>query len=202
MNSDTTLAAILTSLGAFDGESWPPYTSHIALELFRRTNIKGTDSLPTSALSKPAATSEDAQERKHNLWKWMFGGKMEPSPAREATARRKMDELNEFERGRLDDFYVRIRYNDRSMVIPGCKMPGKHLEGDESFCTLVCLQLFYAVRRLLRKCRRLSKPSLINLHQRTGSKHVYPTWTDQRFLRIRNRQDTDSRVDNAAYVVH
>jgi len=32
---DTTLAAVLASLGAFRGEPWPPYTSHIALELFR-----------------------------------------------------------------------------------------------------------------------------------------------------------------------
>ncbi|KIW31206.1 hypothetical protein, variant [Cladophialophora immunda] len=32
---DTTLAGILTSLGAFGGEKWPPYTSHIAFELFK-----------------------------------------------------------------------------------------------------------------------------------------------------------------------
>jgi acid phosphatase len=32
---DTTLAGVLTSLGAFNGEKWPPYTSHIAFELFR-----------------------------------------------------------------------------------------------------------------------------------------------------------------------
>ncbi|OAG34831.1 hypothetical protein AYO21_10993 [Fonsecaea monophora] len=32
---DTTLAGVLTSLGAFGGEKWPPYTSHIAFELFR-----------------------------------------------------------------------------------------------------------------------------------------------------------------------
>ncbi|KAK5210341.1 hypothetical protein LTR41_004009 [Exophiala xenobiotica] len=33
---DTTLAGVLTSLGAFSGEIWPPYTSHIAFELFRK----------------------------------------------------------------------------------------------------------------------------------------------------------------------
>ena len=32
---DTTLAGVLTSLGAFNAEKWPPYTSHIAFELFR-----------------------------------------------------------------------------------------------------------------------------------------------------------------------
>ena len=33
---DTTLAAILTSLGALKLETWPQFTSHIALELFRK----------------------------------------------------------------------------------------------------------------------------------------------------------------------
>lgn len=37
---DTTLAAVLASLGAFQGEPWPPYTSHIALELFRKGSIE------------------------------------------------------------------------------------------------------------------------------------------------------------------
>lgn len=37
---DTTLAAVLTAMGAFNGESWPPYTSHIAIELFRKTDEK------------------------------------------------------------------------------------------------------------------------------------------------------------------
>ncbi|KIW88134.1 uncharacterized protein Z519_11245 [Cladophialophora bantiana CBS 173.52] len=38
---DTTLAGVLTSLGAFGGEKWPPYTSHIAFELFREKNDRG-----------------------------------------------------------------------------------------------------------------------------------------------------------------
>ncbi|KAL8975905.1 MAG: hypothetical protein Q9205_007990, partial [Flavoplaca limonia] len=37
---DTTLAAILSSLGAFEGEEWPPYTSHIAVELFKDESVK------------------------------------------------------------------------------------------------------------------------------------------------------------------
>ena len=33
--------------------------------------------------------------------------------------------------------YVRIRYNDTPITIPGCaKKPENHLPGDESFCTL------------------------------------------------------------------
>lgn len=37
---DTTLAAVLASLGAFHGEAWPPYTSHIAVELFRKADAE------------------------------------------------------------------------------------------------------------------------------------------------------------------
>ena len=39
---DTTLAAVLASLGAFNGEKWPPYTSHIALELFKMSGQQQT----------------------------------------------------------------------------------------------------------------------------------------------------------------
>jgi acid phosphatase len=33
-------------------------------------------------------------------------------------------------------YYVRVRYNDKIMQVPGCKAEGKHLEGDTTFCTL------------------------------------------------------------------
>ncbi|EQK97655.1 histidine acid phosphatase [Ophiocordyceps sinensis CO18] len=36
----------------------------------------------------------------------------------------------------LQGYYVRIRYNDAPVTVPGCRAPGKHLDGDESFCTL------------------------------------------------------------------
>ncbi len=36
---DTTLAAALTSLGAFEGEPWPSYTSHISFELFAKPGM-------------------------------------------------------------------------------------------------------------------------------------------------------------------
>ena len=47
---DTTLAGVLSSLGAFNGEQWPPYTSHVAFELFRRP-----DPASASATSGPDA---------------------------------------------------------------------------------------------------------------------------------------------------
>jgi len=52
-------------------------------------------------------------------------------------ARKGTEELSKPEKSRLDGYFVRVRYNDRVMTIPGCKPFGKHLDGDESFCTLV-----------------------------------------------------------------
>src|SRR5690606_10236333 len=37
----------------------------------------------------------------------------------------------------LKGWYVRVRYNDEPVVVPGCRKPGNHLDGDVSFCTLV-----------------------------------------------------------------
>lgn len=36
-----------------------------------------------------------------------------------------------------DEYFVRVKYNDRIMALPGCRTEGKHLEGDETVCTLV-----------------------------------------------------------------
>jgi acid phosphatase len=52
-------------------------------------------------------------------------------------ARRKIEELSDEEKLKLNGYYVRLRYNDKPVTIPGCALPGNHLDGDESFCTLV-----------------------------------------------------------------
>ncbi|KTW31748.1 uncharacterized protein T551_01009 [Pneumocystis jirovecii RU7] len=39
-----------------------------------------------------------------------------------------------------DEWYVRLRYNDIPMIIPECKKKGKHLDGNESFCTFEAFQ--------------------------------------------------------------
>lgn len=97
---DTTVAAVLASLGAFDG-LWPPFTSNIALELFQGPELPNNQNNP-------------------NAWGWRtwFGKDTEKLPT---------------------GYYVRLRYNDHPVVVRGCKPPGNHLEGDESFCTLVSL---------------------------------------------------------------
>lgn len=117
---DTTLAAILSSLGAFEDEKWPPYTSHIAVELFRDESARFED-------SKPAAPAPRQS---------FLGSSRKNTKASSVIMRKPVQDLTENEKAKLQGFYVRVRYNDRPVTIPGCRLPGKHLDGDESFCTL------------------------------------------------------------------
>ena len=102
---DTAVGAMLASLGVFDGQ-WPPFTSSIAVELF-----KG-----------PEMEELEAGTPKEEGWGWArwFGGK----------SRKDEDRA-------LNGYYVRLRYNDNPVVVKGCRPKGRHLEGDESLCTLV-----------------------------------------------------------------
>lgn len=119
---DTTIAGVLASLGAYDTDRWPPFTSHIAIELFRESTIPA-----------PAEEVQQGSAAKKSWWPSLFGSRASPSGIK----RRPTTELTPEERGKLDGYYVRIRYNDEPITIPACRMPGNHLEGDESFCTLV-----------------------------------------------------------------
>ena len=91
---DSTLAAVLASLGTLEGknDTWPSYTASLAIELFReKSGSLHHEHHQTS--SSPAA----------------------PVP----------------------QYYVRLRYNEVPITIPGCRVKGRHLSGNESFCTLV-----------------------------------------------------------------
>ena len=55
---DTTLAALLTSMGAFGDEKWPPYTSHVAVELFRKRNGGSTSHTDPSSHAIDSATQK------------------------------------------------------------------------------------------------------------------------------------------------
>ena len=88
---DTTLAAVLAALGAFD-KKWPPFTSAIAVETFR------------------------VRDPRTSFWERMTGGDKEKG------------------------WYVRLRYNEQPVVVTGCKGAGRHLEGDESFCTMTAFR--------------------------------------------------------------
>ncbi|MCJ1437495.1 hypothetical protein MMC27_006882 [Xylographa pallens] len=137
---DTTLAAVLTSLGAFEGEKWPPYTSHIAVELFRETPSTTAEPAPRRSSHNEASRTPPAGSDTQSFWSSLFGPAKRYA-AREASsprgsARQKVDALSTADQKKLDGYYVRVRYNDRVMTVPGCKAAGKHLDGDESFCTL------------------------------------------------------------------
>ena len=128
---DTTLAAALVSLGAFENEKWPPFTSHIAFEMFRKR--------ATVAASRTATPLQQfTGQKSQSWWSSLFGStktfKEELNP--EGIARKPVTDLTASQRDELKDYYVRIRYNDKIMQVPGCKAEGKHLEGDTTFCTL------------------------------------------------------------------
>ena len=138
---DTTLASVLSSLGAFEEEKWPPYTSHIALELFRKSDwTDGRTAAGRTSLDEENRVN-DAKKEQESWWSWIVGSanpkaqKMPSGP--QGMARKSVAELSQQEKNKLAGYYVRVRYNDRPMTIPGCKIPANHLEGDESFCTLV-----------------------------------------------------------------
>jgi acid phosphatase len=142
---DTTLAGVLASLGAFEGEKWPPFTSHIAIELFRKKKWTEPSTVPvrTSASDEQYKKLDSGEGKQQSWWSSLFGGtKLQPKPPRpEGIARKAMEELSDAQKSQLKDYYVRIRYNDKVMKVPGCKAPGKHLEGDDSFCTLVRIHI-------------------------------------------------------------
>ncbi|KAL2181843.1 histidine phosphatase superfamily [Thermothelomyces heterothallicus CBS 202.75] len=118
---DTTLAGVLASLGAYNTDRWPPFTSHIAIELFRE--------------SKPAS-APPSEPAKGSWWASILGSPRAPA----SIGRRPTTELTAAEREKLNGYYVRIRYNDEPVTVPACKLPGNHLAGDESFCTLAAFK--------------------------------------------------------------
>ncbi|KAL5431592.1 hypothetical protein PMIN06_012261 [Paraphaeosphaeria minitans] len=134
---DTTLAACLASLGAFDGEKWPPFTSHIAFELFRN-NAANSSTQRLSNAPASAGTLDGSQEKPQSWWASLFSSNKAPNlPSEsEGIARKPLMELTPEQRNEMRDYYVRIRYNDKIMQVPGCKPEGKHLDGDTTFCTL------------------------------------------------------------------
>ncbi|KAL5114245.1 hypothetical protein ACEQ8H_007854 [Pleosporales sp. CAS-2024a] len=129
---DTTLAAALVSLGAFGNEKWPPFTSHVAFELFKKRGL-------TTTAEASIPTARPAEEKSQSWWSSLFGGATlakEQGAAPNGMARKPLAELRPDQRDLLKDHYVRIRYNDKIMQVPGCKAEGQHLGGDTTFCTL------------------------------------------------------------------
>ncbi|KAI0841588.1 histidine acid phosphatase [Hypoxylon sp. FL0890] len=169
---DTTLAAVLASLGAYEDGKWPPYTSHIAIEMFRKAN-PGTKSAnsqqqgyPTTPPSESYNTSGSSSEANKSSWfkPWLSWSSAKPGNPPPGIGRKRSEELSAKERAKLEDYYVRIRYNDEVVTVPGCRAPGKHLEGDESFCTLDAFKAIvdkFVPRNWRQECRNnLQAPAI------------------------------------------
>ena len=135
---DTTLAAVLTSLGALKLETWPQFTSHIALELFRKAEesmsaVRMADEFHPLGGSGQHINITDGPQPSLPSRVMDEKSNVEIVPS---IGRQKIGSLQPSARSKLDGYYVRILFNDQPVTVPGCKAPGKHLDGDESFCTL------------------------------------------------------------------
>jgi len=116
---DSTVAAILASLGALEGDNgtWPGYGSSVVVELFKDTRLA-----PRASCSE-GGTMQSLKERSNV-------GSIETS----------VDADPRTTSGPLDGFYVRLKYNDRSLDIHGCQTLGLHLAGNSNFCTLAAFK--------------------------------------------------------------
>lgn len=140
---DSTLAAILSSLGAFEGEKWPPYTSHLAIELFRDEETTGTATTSNAIFHEPTIISSSLKQSL-SRGSFILSSFRKRNQVSEGISRKPFGQLTKEEKEKLKGLYVRLRYNDRPMIIPGCNPPGSHLAGDPSFCTLVrALELYH-----------------------------------------------------------
>ncbi|KUI65604.1 hypothetical protein VM1G_00563 [Cytospora mali] len=143
---DTTLAASLASLGAFNSQRWPPFTSHVAFELFRKadttnnTNNVGAVAVKDVQQATDAAATATPKMSSSKLGSLFASHSPAGQPPSGGIGRKAMEELSEAEKKKLEGYYVRIRYNDEVVTIPGCKPAGNHFEGDESFCTLIAFK--------------------------------------------------------------
>ena len=132
---DTTIAAILSSVGGFQNESWPPFTSSVAIELFSQSSKVSADAgSMLEEFSNPSVAS-----KRSGVFSSLFSGSKSASIKHtpSVTARMPLSSFPEGTREELRKHYVRVRYNDRPVRIPGCAVTAEnHLPGDETFCTL------------------------------------------------------------------
>lgn len=148
---DTTLAAVLTSLG-HKMPTWPPFTSHLAVELFKKPASDASPTTATASLPPAPPASPSGTGRAAYLPSFLASKPAAPT----GIGRRPTPELTDVEKHKMDGYYVRIRYNDEVVPIPGCKPAGKHLDGDESFCTLEAFKSIvdkYTPKNWKQECR-------------------------------------------------
>ncbi|KAI9726455.1 MAG: hypothetical protein M1828_001277 [Chrysothrix sp. TS-e1954] len=146
---DTTIGAVLASLGCFpEGSKWPRFTAHVALETFvARSSAETTTFTPTASASAsaspspssplpPPQTQPQPQPQKSSWSSYLpslpsfLPSLLSPFPQ---TAPPPPDPLDH---PTPQNTYIRLRYNDHPLTLPGCRSPGAHLDGDQTFCTL------------------------------------------------------------------
>ncbi|KAF2480844.1 histidine phosphatase superfamily [Neohortaea acidophila] len=127
---DTTVAATLAAFGAFDpyNDKWPGFTSSIAFELFKQKDGEAGNNTPTGTI-RP--------DSKRTWWSSFFPSSLAPTPS---SPRAPLAEMPLTDRKNLDEYFVRLRYNDQPLTIPFCKPQGRHYKDDESFCTLAAFK--------------------------------------------------------------
>ncbi|KAJ7599258.1 histidine phosphatase superfamily [Mycena floridula] len=104
---DTALAALCQTLDVFD-EKWPAFTASLTFELFKKVHPEEyTTTHDEYKTSRPPSGIMQAVMSMSTL-------KPKPSP----------------------EYYIRMRYQNKNMVLPLCKDEGKHLPGSPEFCTL------------------------------------------------------------------
>jgi acid phosphatase len=115
---DTSLGALLCGLDAFD-RRWPPFTSHVEIELLRKGNQDASSSSSSSHSSSSASSSSSSS------WgNWLGMKRSSTEVDGDGAAPRK-------------DHYVRVRYNGQTVRLPGCAAHDKHYPGtDGEVCTL------------------------------------------------------------------
>ncbi|SCV72301.1 BQ2448_4995 [Microbotryum intermedium] len=104
---DTSLGGMLNALEVFDGR-WPPFTSHISVELLRDTS---TSPLPPTATRTPSPSFLSS----------FLPSFLLPTPSQPLSTK---------------PHYVRLSFNAHPLHLPACSNPSSHLPGSEgTICT-------------------------------------------------------------------
>ncbi|KAK0118842.1 hypothetical protein ONS95_007720 [Cadophora gregata] len=165
---DSTLAAILTSLGALKLETWPQFTSYVTLELFRESEEYVEEKWVVNDGALPAASAQrlkiDDRHHQASQQDRVLDQKPADRESPPKIGRRRVDSLYPSERTQLDGYYVRVLYNGKPLTVPGCNTSNKHLDGDQTFCTLEAFKGIvdkFTPLNWKKDCRRnLDKPAI------------------------------------------
>ena len=166
---DTALAGICATLGVFDQKSvysplrmalpqtdellvllsrWPDFTASVTFELFRKPITPSASEAEVDSNINPLARSQDEAQ---SFLGSMYGTLSSPLRNGSITQKGPAHEYCTFRHYPSLPFWlwlslscnltdVRMRYQNRNMIIPHCFPSGKHLPGRPEYCTLSAFQ--------------------------------------------------------------